>query len=63
MSTGEDVGVESLVHSQGTKASKRKHKGKSKASASFDEGIDALKFIIARKLSLMKDFKQVKEWS
>ena len=42
MPTSEDVGVEFPVYPQGTKASKRKGKRKSKASMGFDEDIDAL---------------------
>ena len=61
MPIGEDVGVESLVRRQGTKASKRKGKVKSKASTSFDEDIDAHKSITAKKLSPHGGFKKVKE--
>ena len=53
--------MQSSVQPQGTKASKTKSMGKSKASVSFDEDIDALKSTTARKLSLMEDFKKFKE--
>ena len=64
MVTGEDVGVESPVHPQGTKASKRKGKGKSKAcegGLTLEEKIGTLKSATVKKLSLMEDFKSMEE--
>ena len=61
---GEEVGVESLVSPRGTKASKWKGKGKSKAykdGNALEEKISILKFATARKLSLIEDFKTIEE--
>ena len=61
---GEEVGVESPVCPGGTRASKGKGKGKSKACTggnALEEEIDILKSATVRKLSLIEDFNTIEE--
>ncbi|MED6124326.1 hypothetical protein PIB30_057920, partial [Stylosanthes scabra] len=53
----EDAGMESAVHPQGSKKSKRKGNGKTQIS----EDLSKKKSSIVKKLSLIKDFKNVRE--
>ena len=56
--------MESLVRLQGTKAFKRKCKGKSKGHEdrlALEEEIGTLKYAITRKLSVTEDFKSMEE--